>query len=144
MNGDSTVGSDEGQIRLPLGIALDRAKFSKLHRAFWMLAALGIMLDGFDFFIIGIANPLIAKDFGTTAAETGLVSAAAILGAVFGAGFLGPLGDRIGRRRIFRFDLVLFVVFSLLCIVAWDVWSLIFFRFMLGVAIGLDYPIAAS
>jgi MFS family permease len=131
-------------MRLPLGIALDRAKFSRLHRAFWMLAAFGIMLDGFDFFIIGVANPLIAKDFGASAAETGLVSAAAILGAVVGAGLLGPLGDRIGRRRIFRFDLVLFVVFSLLCIVAWDVWSLIFFRFMLGVAVGLDYPIAAS
>jgi MFS family permease len=141
MNGES---APSGELRLPLGIALDRAKFSRLHRAFWMLAALGIMLDGFDFFIIGVANPLIAKDFGATAAETGLVSAAAILGAVVGAGLLGPLGDRIGRRRIFRFDLVLFVVFSLACVVAWDVWSLIFFRFMLGVAVGLDYPIAAS
>jgi MFS family permease len=141
MNGES---APSGQLRLPLGIALDRARFSRLHRAFWMLAALGIMLDGFDFFIIGVANPLIAKDFGASAAETGLVSAAAILGAVVGAGLLGPLGDRIGRRRIFRFDLILFVVFSLLCIVAWDVWSLIFFRFMLGVAVGLDYPIAAS
>jgi len=129
---------------LPLGKALDQAKFSKLHRHFWLLAALGIMLDGFDFFIIGVANPLIGKDFGISAAQTGLVSAAAILGAVVGAGLLGPLGDRIGRRRIFKFDLILFVVFSVLCIFAWDVWSLIFFRFMLGVAIGLDYPIAAS
>lgn len=116
----------------------------KLHRKFWLLAALGIMLDGFDFFIIGVANPLIAKDFGASAAQTGLISAAAILGAVVGAGFLGPLGDRLGRRRIFKFDLILFVVFSVLCIFAWDVWSLIAFRFMLGVAIGLDYPIAAS
>jgi MFS family permease len=147
MNGESVPSGEDrpsGEVRLPLGIALDRAKFSRLHRAFWTLAALGIMLDGFDFFIIGVANPLIAKDFGATAAETGLVSAAAILGAVVGAGLLGPLGDRIGRRRIFRFDLVLFVVFSLACVVAWDVWSLIFFRFMLGVAVGLDYPIAAS
>ena len=103
MNEDSTPAVDTGSVkmRLPLGIALDRAKFGRLHRAFWMLAALGIMLDGFDFFIIGVANPLIAKDFGTTAAETGMVSAAAILGAVFGAGLLGPPGDRIGRRKIF-------------------------------------------
>lgn len=128
----------------PLGEALDRAKFGSLHRKFWLLAALGIMLDGFDFFIIGVANPLIAKDFGASAAQTGLVSAAAILGAVVGAGLLGPLGDRIGRRRIFKFDLIMFVVFSIACIFAWDVWSLVAFRFMLGVAIGLDYPIAAS
>src|SRR5262249_19275766 len=79
-----------------------------------------------------------------SATEKGLVSAAAIVGAVFGAGLLGPLGDKIGRRRIFKIDLWLFVVFSLLCIVAWDVWSLIAFRFVLGIAIGLDYPIGAS
>jgi MFS family permease len=130
--------------RKPLGEALDGAKFGSLHRKFWLLAALGIMLDGFDFFIIGVANPLIAKDFGASAAQTGIVSAAAILGAVVGAGLLGPLGDKIGRRRIFKFDLIMFVVFSVLCIFACDIWSLVAFRFMLGVAIGLDYPIAAS
>ncbi len=117
---------------------------SSLHKRFWALAGLGILLDGFDFFIIGVANPLIAKDFGTTDVETGLVSAAAIVGAIFGAGFLGPLADKFGRRRLFRLDLWLFVVFSLACVVAWDVWSLIAFRFVLGIAIGLDYPIAAS
>lgn len=127
-----------------LGESLDNARFGRSHLRFWLLAALGIMLDGFDFFIIGVANPLIKEDFGLSAATAGLLSAAAILGAVFGAGLLGPLGDKVGRRRIFRFDLILFVVFSLACIVAWDIWSLIFFRFMLGVAIGLDYPIAAS
>lgn len=115
-----------------------------LHRRFWLLAALGVMLDGFDFFIIGVANPLIAKDFGVDDATKGLISAAAIIGAIFGAALLGPVADKVGRRRIFKLDLWLFVVFSLLCIFAWDAPSLIAFRFVLGVAIGLDYPIAAS
>ncbi|MFG2302500.1 MFS transporter [Actinacidiphila glaucinigra] len=117
---------------------------SRLHMRFWLLAGLGILLDGFDFFIIAVANPLIAKDFGGTAAERGLLSAAAIVGAVFGAALLGPLGDRIGRSRIFKVDLWLFVVFSVACAFAWDIWSLIAFRLLLGVAVGLDYPIAAS
>lgn len=117
---------------------------SRLHLRFWLLAGLGIMLDGFDFFIIGVANPLVTKDFSMSPAVTGLLSAAAIVGSVFGAALLGPLGDRIGRRRIFKIDLWIFVVFSVLCVFAWDVWSLIAFRFLLGLAIGLDYPIAAS
>ncbi len=129
---------------LPLGQALDQARMTPLHRRFWLLAGLGIMLDGFDFFIIGVANPLIKEDFGATAWQTGLVSAAAIVGAIFGAAFLGPLGDKLGRRRIFKYDLVMFVVFSIGCMFAWDLWSLIAFRFLLGIAIGLDYPIAAS
>ena len=61
-----------------------------------------------------------------------------------GAGLLGPLADKIGRRRIFKYDLVLFAVFSVACIFPWSVWPLVVFRFVLGVAIGLDYPIAAS
>jgi MFS family permease len=117
---------------------------SGLHRRFWALAAMGIMLDGFDFFIIGVANPLIAEDFGLGAGVKGLVSAAAIIGAIFGAGVLGPLADKFGRRRIFKYDLWLFVVFAIASVFAPDVWSLIAFRFALGVAVGLDYPIAAS
>lgn len=128
----------------PLGEALDGAAMSRLHLLFWLLAGLGILLDGFDFFVIGVANPLIAHDFQVGAIQKGLLSAAAIVGSMFGAALLGPLGDRIGRRRIFRVDLWMFVVFSLLCAGAWDVWSLMAFRFALGVAVGLDYPIAAS
>lgn len=129
---------------MSLAEAMDRSAISPLHRRFWLVAALGVLLDGFDFFIIGVANPLIAKDFGGSPAERGLLSAAAIVGAVFGAALLGPLGDRVGRSRIFKVDLWLFVVFSLACAFAWDLWSLIAFRFLLGIAVGLDYPIAAS
>jgi MFS family permease len=115
-----------------------------LHRKFWLLAALGVMLDGFDFFIIAVATPLLTKGWNLSAEQKGLVASAAILGSIVGAAFLGPLADRIGRRRIFKYDLVLFVVFSAFCIVAWNVWSLFVFRFFLGIAIGLDYPISAS
>lgn len=127
-----------------LGKALDAARFSRLHRKFWLLAGLGILLDGFDFFIIGVASPLIQQDFGINAWQKGLVSSAAILGAMVGAAFLGPLGDKLGRARIFKYDLIMFVVFSLGCMVAPEIWTLIAFRFLLGIAIGLDYPIAAS
>jgi MFS family permease len=127
-----------------LGDALDGARMTPLHRRFWLLAALGIMLDGFDFFIIGVANPLIANGWDLSDAIKGLVSAAAIVGAIFGAALLGPIADRIGRRRIFKYDLAMFALFSVLCIFAWNVWALIAFRFALGLAIGLDYPVAAS
>ena len=88
-----------------LGHAIDDAKMSKRHKRFWLLAALGILLDGFDFFIIGVVNPLLKQQYGLSATTLGLVSAAAIVGAIFGAGLLGPLADKIGRRRIFIFDL---------------------------------------
>ena len=79
-----------------LGHAIDDAKMSKRHKRFWLLAALGILLDGFDFFIIGVVNPLLKQQYGLSATTLGLVSAAAIVGAIFGAGLLGPPG-RIGH-----------------------------------------------
>ncbi len=130
--------------RIPMGDALDNAKMSKLHMTFWFLGGLGIMLDGFDFFIIGVANPLIKEDLGANDWQIGLISTAAIVGAFVGATFLGPLGDKLGRQRIFRYDLLMFVVFSIACMFAWDIPSLIISRFLLGIAIGLDYPIAAA
>ncbi len=127
-----------------LGHAIDDSAMSKRHRRFWLLAGLGILLDGFDFFIIGVVNPLLKQQYDLSAATLGFVSAAAIVGAIFGAGLLGPLADKIGRRRIFIFDLWLFVIFSVACALSPSIGFLIFFRFMVGVAIGLDYPIAAS
>lgn len=127
-----------------MGNALDNARWGKWHLRYWWLGGLGIMLDGYDFFIIGAANPLVEDEFSASAWQLGLVSTAAILGAFIGAAFLGPLGDRLGRRRIFKWDLIMFVVFSIACMFAWDVYSLIVMRFLVGIAIGLDYPIAAS
>ncbi len=115
-----------------------------LHRRFWLFAALGVMLDGFDFFIIAVAAPLVTMQYDLSPGMKGLVASSAIIGAIAGAGLLGPLADRLGRRRIFQFYLVLFAIFSVACMFAWGVWPLIAFRFVLGIAIGLDYPIAAS
>lgn len=117
---------------------------NRMHRRFWLIAALGVMLDGFDFFIIGVGGPLIASQYNLSDTLKGFVSSAAILGAIVGAGLLGPIADKIGRRRIFQVDLWLFAIFSVACIFAWGIWPLIVFRFALGIAIGLDYPIAAS
>ena len=117
---------------------------TKKHWRVWLLAATGIMLDGFDFFIIGVASPLIAEDLGASPQQIGLVSAAAIVGAIFGAFGLGRLTDRIGRKLAFRLDLGLFVVFALLSGMAWSIPSLIVFRFILGIGVGADYPISAA
>ena len=123
---------------------LDEARMTPLHRRIWLVAALGLLLDGFDFFVIGVCLPLIAVDFDLTPGTTGLLASAAVLGSVLGAVVLGPVADRIGRRLVFRLDLLLFVAAALASALAWDVWSLISFRFLLGVAIGADYPLSSS
>ncbi len=56
---------------------LDDTPFTRTQRKVWILSAMGVLLDGFDFFIIGVALPLIAHDFHMNAATKGLVAEAA-------------------------------------------------------------------
>ncbi|MCU0310282.1 MAG: MFS transporter [Acidimicrobiales bacterium] len=123
---------------------LDEAPLTRLHIRVWLVAALGVMLDGFDFFVVGVCLPLIARDLDTTTLQQGLIASAAVAGSVVGALVAGPLSDRLGRRLLFTVDLIMFVVFALASAFAWDAWSLIAFRFLLGVAIGADYPLSSS
>jgi MFS family permease len=123
---------------------LDGSPLTRLHVRVWLLSAMGIMLDGFDFFIVGVAIPLIKVDLDPTPTQIGLISSSAVIGAIFGAATIGRLADRVGRRLVFKIDLGLFVVFALLSALAPNIGLLILFRFLLGVGIGADYPIAAS
>ncbi|PJJ55122.1 MFS transporter [Compostimonas suwonensis] len=127
-----------------LSALIESVDFAKTHRRVWLLSSMGIMLDGFDFFIMGVAIPLIAHEWNLTPWETGLASSAAIVGAIVGAAVMGPVSDRIGRKLAFRIDLAMFVVFALLSALAPSLWWLVAFRFLLGVGIGADYPISSS
>lgn len=123
---------------------LDDTPFTKTQKKVWILSAMGVLLDGFDFFIIGVALPLIAHDFHMNAATKGLVAVAAVAGAFFGALIFGQVADNIGRKGMFLVDIILFVVFSAASAAAWNPASLIAFRFILGIGIGADYPIGVS
>jgi len=131
----------QGSTSTPAG---DEPSLTPLQRRVWFLSGLGVLLDGFDLFIIGVALPLITVQFALTDFDKGMVGAAAVLGAVVGAAVMGHLADHFGRRLLFMIDLLLFVVFAVLSGFAWDLWSLLAFRFLLGFAVGADYPIASS
>lgn len=110
----------------------------------WALTAGLIALDGFDFFVIGIALPFLTQDFNLSTAEIGAVAVAAIAGSLLGSLILGPITDRIGRQIMLQIDITLFILATLGTALAWNAVSLIVFRFLVGIAIGADYPISIS
>ncbi len=124
--------------------ALDNATLSKAHWKVWFLSAMGIFLDGFDLFIIAVALPFIIHTYHPTPAMAGLVVTAAPIGCIFGASVVGRFTDRLGRKMILLFNLVFFVIFAGLTAFAWDITSLIIFRFLLGIGIGADYPVSST
>jgi MFS transporter, putative metabolite transport protein len=123
---------------------IDTAELTPTHWRIWLLSAMGIFLDGFDLFIIAIALPLIVQHLGPTPVMQGLIGAAATLGAIAGASFLGRLTDLWGRKYLYLADLSVFIVFAVISGFSWDSYSLVVFRFLLGIGVGADYPICAS
>nr|WP_085961788.1 MFS transporter [Crocosphaera chwakensis] len=123
---------------------LDNSPLTASMWLLWLLAAGLIALDGFDFFVIGIALPFLKQDFQLTSLETGAVAVAAIAGALLGSLTLGPLTDKIGRQKMLVVDLAIFILASAGTALSWNAWSLIIFRFMVGVGIGADYPISVA
>ncbi|MDP9111034.1 MAG: MFS transporter, partial [Candidatus Eremiobacteraeota bacterium] len=104
----------------------------------------GLFCDGYILSSIGLALVTLAPHFGLNAAMTGLTGAATLLGIFVGAPLFGRFTDRFGRRSLMIADLAVFVIASVAQVFVANAWELIALRFVLGIAIGADYPIAAA
>lgn len=110
----------------------------------WVVCALGLFIDGYDLYISSVAEPFLHVLYHPSPFMTGLMQAAAPIGAAFGALIIGRITDKIGRKSLLIFNLVFFVVIALLSACAWNTLSLCVFRFLIGFGIGADYPICAA
>ncbi|MDG6929273.1 MAG: MFS transporter [Nitrososphaerota archaeon] len=124
--------------------AMDSQKMSKFHGVITVLAAMGVFLDGYDISIISVALLFIKPEFNTTPYELGLIGAATSLGMLFGAMAFGYMSDKFGRRIMFLWDLLFFVVFAILSALAQNTVQLIVFRFLLGIGLGADYALSTT
>lgn len=124
--------------------AMDSCRMGRLHWKVLIFAALGIFMDGYDFFIIAAALPLIQQYWHPSPAILGSIGAAATVGAVAGGALLGRYADIWGRRRVAILTMTLFAAISVASGLAWSITALIAIRFVLGMAIGADYPTGAS
>src|SRR5690349_15465848 len=124
-----------------VGKALDEAKISPLHIRIIGLIAAGYFFDVIDFTILGSLNPFMTKSFASPA-EFGLIGSAAIFGMAIGTAGQGQLSDRFGRRFIYQFNLLLFGVFTILGALAPSFWPLVICRFIAGLGLGAEQPLA--
>jgi SP family xylose:H+ symportor-like MFS transporter len=104
-----------------------------------LVAALGGLLFGYDWVVIGGARQFYEVYFHlTSAALVGWANSCALVGCLLGSLAAGTLADRYGRRRILLAAAVLFAVSSVLTGWAWSFPAFIFWRILGGAAIGLS------
>ena len=104
-----------------------------------LVAALGGLLFGYDWVVIGGARQFYEVYFHlTSAALVGWANSCALIGCLLGSLAAGTLADRYGRRRILLAAAVLFAVSSVLTGWAWSFPAFILWRILGGTAIGLS------
>ena len=106
-----------------------------------LVAAMGGLLFGYDWVVIGGAKPFYEPYFGLNdpakAWESGFAMGSAVLGCIGGAIGLGWLPDRFGRKPSLIFSAICFTVSALWTAFATGYWSFIAARILGGVGIGL-------
>lgn len=108
-----------------------------------IVAAMGGLLFGYDWVVIGGARQFYEAYFGLTSEQLiGWANSCALVGCFVGSLAAGFLGDRLGRRRILLASGVLFAVSSVLTGWAHDFSTFISWRIAGGIAIGLSSNIS--
>jgi SP family sugar porter-like MFS transporter len=103
------------------------------------VSAMGGLLFGYDWVVIGGAKPFYEPFFGITGnpALQGWVMSCAIIGCLGGAVISGWLSDKFGRKRLLLLSALLFMTASLGTGSAGTLIQFIAFRMLGGIGIGL-------
>ncbi len=103
-----------------------------------VVAAMGGLLFGYDWVVIGGAKPFFEPFFNLTSASVrGWANSCALLGCLAGAVLSGGLSDKFGRKRLLIAAAVVFAVSSVLTGWATSFVAFVAWRILGGVAIGM-------
>ena len=123
---------------------LERLPISGYHRIIFIIIALAFFFDSMDLAMMTFLLGSIKTEFGLSSAEAGLLASSSFFGMVLGASLSGMLADRFGRKPVFQWSIVLWGIASYLCSTAQNVETLTLFRILLGIGMGMEFPIAQS
>lgn len=119
---------------------IDRERVSHLQLLVIALCMIVVILDGFDVQTIAFTGTAIAKEWGLAPARLGPLFAAGMVGMLFGALVIGPLGDRSGRKPALLASVGIFALFSLATAFARGYEQLLALRILTGFGLGGAVP----
>lgn len=122
----------------------DDISFTPIHRKIMLWGSGGPFLDGYVLVIIGIALEQLTPVLQLDARWVGLVGIATLVGLFIGTSLFGYIADVLGRRLMFLIDIIAIGVISAATMFVTSPLELVILRFLIGIVIGADYPIATS
>lgn len=118
---------------------------SKNASLFVTLVALGgIMLDAYQAAMVGFGNAYIAAEFGISQGMAAVVNASNIVAALIGGLIADKVVNKFGQRTTFLLGLGLCTLGAFLISVAPSIWVVLICRIMMGLGLGIDFPLATT
>ncbi len=120
----------------------DDTTISKQQWKWSVLAAMASYLDAGSIVALGAGLTLFQAELGLSSFGVGALAAIGpnAIGCAIGAFVGGRLGDKLGRKRIYKWDLLVYALGILLIALAVDPVMLFAGTFIVGVAVGADVP----
>lgn len=109
-----------------------------------LVALGGIFVDAYDFASLGVGIVQLRQAFHLSPAQVGLITAMMAFGACLGGIIGGRYIDRLGRFKILIVNVALLVVAAIGAAVSVNFEMLLGFRLLMGIGVGLDFPVALS
>ncbi len=123
---------------------LDGLPFTRQHRRLLLGSGAGWAFDAMDVGLISFVIAALAVEWDATSGQLSLVASAGFLGMALGASLGGLLADRVGRRQVFALTLLVYGVATGASALAWSVGVLIALRFVVGLGLGAELPVAST
>ncbi|MFX1674732.1 MFS transporter [Paraburkholderia sp. A2WS-5] len=129
---------------LDIGYALDHGPYALVQRIAVVLAALSIVVDGFDSQLIGFSIPVLIKEWGVTRGAFAPVVAAGLIGMGIGSAAAGLFADRFGRRWAVIASVLIFGAATCAIGFAPNITVIAALRFVAGLGIGGALPTSTT
>ncbi|MFF8882240.1 MFS transporter [Streptomyces flaveolus] len=111
-----------------------------------LLCWITVLLEGYDLVVLGAIIPTLLKThhLGMTAGDATTVATLSLVGVAIGAVCVGPLADRLGRRRLLIGSVVVFSVFTIVVPLANSVTMFAALRLAAGLGLGACMPVSLT
>src|SRR5215471_5255221 len=123
---------------------LERLPTARVHTLARLFVGCATFFDGFTSLAIAYALPELIREWHLSPKYAGSIISAGYLGQLAGALFFGWLAERVGRLRALWFCIIVYATMNIVCIFAVDYPMLLICRFIQGIGIGGEVPVAGT
>ena len=140
------LAPDSAPVRRPLTRSqrLDRLPFTRKHGRLLGASGIGWALDAMDVGLISFVIAALAVHWDLAKSDGSLIASAGFAGMAIGASLGGLLADRLGRRSVFALTLLVYGLATGASALAMGVGTLIALRFVVGLGLGAELPVAST